>query len=230
MMRGYRSYTRIMVAAISEAHISRMALDQTPHFVRAFEGGRADGGILAQGSGLQGSAADRLLALGLLDTVVTSSGGQMNERAGDAVQAQRGNNHVQCFGVDFKSISPCYDGKRFVSWPFHFTKAQWHSCEAVVLTSSQEADYVALLPMGYIRAAKSGVDFPKVGALCIYGRGFQPQWILQALPAFPPELAPFMLPSSRLGVAFDSLRSSAGGRVGTWYAGHVPLGRRQILM
>ena len=221
-LRGYRCHTRAMVAAISEAHICKLALDQTPYFVRAFEGGRADGGILVEGSGLQGSTADRLLALGLLGKVVSSSGGPMIERTGGVVEGKKRKDRVKCFAVEVKHISPRFDGKRFLCWPIHFRKPQWDTCVAVILTSSREADYVALLPLGCIRAAGADVKLANNGALCVYGRGFQPQWMLQALPAFPPELAPFMLPSSRLRVVFDSLRSSAGGKVGAWYAVQVP--------
>ena len=98
-------------------------------------------------------------------------------------------------------------------WSLSLTPQQMRTCQALIITTPKEPDFVILLPAHYIRQKK---EAHKDGSANFFTRGFRPLWTLHPLPAFPPELTPFVLPLSELGQAVADMRDYITGAANEW--------------
>lgn len=117
---------------------------------------------------------------------------------------------AQVVPFEIKNWAPCTDTWGGVFWRISFSERQLESCQFVIITSAQDCSYVALLPM---HLWLERVNTHGLGAV---SDAIRPLWTIHPLPAFPPEMAPFMLPLSQLGEALDGVRDFANGFVDHW--------------
>lgn len=181
----YEDCTRMQVAYLVETRLCQAAAEGTDgrYFIRAFECGQCDAGLYVGRENLIGNATERSFQLHTLQQEQES-----------------------LVPVDVKSISP-RSNQKWASSGLHRRLGQRERCQALILSSAQESDYVALVPMQHLY--QKGSD--KGGQDCHYTSGFAHHWILHPLPAFPPELTPTILPLSQLASALVNLRAFAQG-------------------
>ena len=184
-LKYYEDSTRLQVAFLVEARLCQAAAEGTDgrYFIRAFEWGQCDAGLYVGRGDLIGNATEQSFQL--------------------LVSQQEQGSVVP---VDIKSISPGL-GHEGALWLVQSSPGQSESCQTLIISSTQEPNYVALVPMQYIYLTKSA----KGGRRSYYTSGFAHHWILHPLPAFPPELMPFILPLSQLARALANLRAFAQG-------------------
>lgn len=185
----YERCTRLRVAFLIEARLCQAAAEGMDgrYFIRGCEFGQCDAGLYVGRGNVDGNATER--SFQLLDS-------QQEQES--------------LVLLDIKSISPHFTYK-WSSWLLHAQLGQKEHCQAIILSSAQEPNYVALVPMQYVYPMKSD----KGGSPVYYTSGFAYHWILHPLPAFPPELTPFILPLSQLASALANLRTFAQGS-GSW--------------
>ena len=176
-LKCYLGTIRNQVAYCLQAQVCQVATETNPHFVTSFEGGRNDGGVLLGSIAIGDDITERYVT-----TVDTDNGEQ------DVVT------------VEVKSLSPRADTNKSVTWGYRFTQSQLDSCQAVILISPKDPDYVALVPIHCIRHNERSTRTVFVS------QPFRPLWTLHPLPAFPPELAPFIRPLAQLGEALAHMR------------------------
>ncbi len=174
------------VAYLAEARVCQAAVEGTDggFFVRAFEFAQCDAGLYVGPGHLTGNMTERGFQL-------FHSQGQQESLV----------------PLDIKSISPHFT-RKWASWPITVKTGQRKLCQAIILPSAQDPDYVALLPLEYL--CRNGSDKTTNDT-----RGLPHQWLLHPLPAFPPELTPAVLPLSQLQSALANLRAFAQGS-GLW--------------
>ena len=184
-LKYYENCTKLRVAFLVEARLCQAAAEGTDgrYFIRAFECGQCDAGLYVGRGKMIGNATER--SFQLLDS-------QQEQES--------------VVPVDIKSISPAL-GQEWASWLLHAERGQRESCQALILSSTQEPNYVALVPMQYLYPEESDKGGPQL----YYTSGFAHHWILHPLPAFPPELTPFILPLSQLASALANVREFAQG-------------------
>ena len=114
------------------------------------------------------------------------------------------------------------DGKCFMplalygtaTWTLCLTPQQMKTCQALIVTTPKEPDFAILLPMYYLRQKKQTVH--RDGSANFHTRGYRPLWTLHPLPAFPPELTPFVFPFSELEQALADMRDYSIGSATEW--------------
>ena len=185
-LEHYEDCIRSQVAYLVEARLCQAAAAGTDgrYFVRAFECAQCDAGLYVGQGDLIGNATEQ--SFQLLDS-------QQEQES--------------LVPLDIKSISPRFN-ERWASWAFHTELAQKQCCQALILSSAQEPNYVALVPLQHFSRTFGKSDH--------HFSGFPHHWILHPLPAFPPELTPTILPLSQLASALANLRAFAQGS-GSWY-------------
>ncbi|KAL9035157.1 MAG: hypothetical protein Q9180_005010 [Flavoplaca navasiana] len=107
-------------------------------------------------------------------------------------------------------------------------KDQYDAAEALIVTAPSEPNFVALIPTWYVRVRvdkvrrlqRVGIPTPpeeKVGFL----DGHRHMWMLHRMPAFAPELRPFMHPIVQLSRALQIMRNYAKGDCSEWANEHT---------
>ncbi|KAL8869709.1 MAG: hypothetical protein Q9174_004068 [Haloplaca sp. 1 TL-2023] len=165
-----------------------------PYFLRAFEGGQNDCGIYV---------GDAL------------PGGTMTDRLFELRHHQRERRVV--LPLEIKTLSPISNGHGALMWEMLFSKEQMDNTQAVIVTTPFEPEYFAFVPMKYLQPRQmSDLERWHVNM-----QGQRPLWTVHAPPGFPPELAPFIIPASQLGVALESMRDYAMGNTDAWVNVHT---------
>ncbi|KAL8883029.1 MAG: hypothetical protein Q9198_000067 [Flavoplaca austrocitrina] len=189
---SYHGATTAQVGAKAEAITCENAAAQTEYFIKAFEGGQLDCG------------------LSLEDRVFPAS--SPTNRVFAAFDSGAGS--VLMIGIECKDLGPHSDGWGNVKWGIGMSDVQWEHVQVVIISSgAYEPEMVVVLPRHYLYQPR-----PKGS----YGmRGFRAYWILHPLPAFPPELAPFIVPLTRLGEALEAIRKYARGEIERCFNPHT---------
>ena len=189
---SYTNATRTYVAFSSEARICGIAHQHCPSFVRAFEGGVTDCGLYMGLRNPDGDLADKVLSV---------------------LEAKDPQGRV--IPIEAKDLAPITDLKANVYWIYHFTKRQAEHCQVAIISVAKDPEYVALLPLHYYRKRGRMTDDSN-GQVPIYSCLLRPRWLLHSVPAFPPELAPFILPINDLSQALENIYTYAIGHKNDW--------------
>ncbi|KAI4264156.1 MAG: hypothetical protein L6R42_000720 [Xanthoria sp. 1 TBL-2021] len=112
---------------LSEYRICRDVAN--PNFIRAFEGGRNDCGILVNDTVLTGTLTHKFFQ------VLRSEGADI-------------------LPIEIKTLSPCADSRGNIVWSFVFSEQQLQNAQAVIIASLFDPEFVALLPMHYVLKRK----------------------------------------------------------------------------
>lgn len=195
-----RTFFSSMVQVASE--LGESALSSTvsvggTNIVRAPEGGRHDCGWYTGSRPLPASGIERLLTI---------------SQDGDDQRAQ-------IIPLDVKSNLPRTSADGEVTWKFKFTALQWKHCQAALLFSIKDPNFLALIPRAYFKGTyniftvQGSVEYPVASS-----KGIRPLWTLHPFPAFPPELAPFILPRKDLPKALTDMQAYSQGRTESWFA------------
>lgn len=113
--------------------------------------------------------------------------------------------------MDVKCIMPMTI-RETATWGVKLTPEQRRTCQAVIITTPKEPQFVVLLPVYYLRQREVG---GKKSTICWFP-GPRPMWTLHPLPAFPPELTPFILPFPGLPQALADARDYSTGSATQW--------------
>ena len=191
----YERSVSSQVAALSEFQVGRVLAEDSEHsryIIWSPEGGNNDFGILVDSeypNGLEGDGTSKFMQL------VSS-----NIRPDSIVP------------LDIKSfMAVAIYGS--ASWILHLSLQQMKTCQAVIIVSPKEPDFVILLPVQYLRQRKDAGQ----GKETIFNfTGDRILWKLHPLPAFPSQLTPFVLPFSGLGQAVADMRDYHTGVATSW--------------
>lgn len=188
LVKGFNGAIQAQVLALAEYQVTRHA-SSNPNFVRAAEGGVFDCGIWVGDEALVGSMTDKFFQI-------------------------TGSNRRSVVPAEIKSVTPKSDHKGNVWWRINLSAVQYDRGGAIFITSPYEPDFVAVVPMEYIRRRTTRRSGDRIQLLEF--KGFRPDWTLHAMPAFPPELHPFMMPINRLGDAVGAIRDFTKGTSQSW--------------
>lgn len=192
--RSYFSGIINLVSKIAEHNVCHAAYQQDIFFVQAFEAGNIDCGLV-----LDQRKAD-LLDYTTLNTerlmLFTEYGVQKS---------------TPIIPLEIKSANPCFQhtGNALTTWCF--SNEQWKKAEVAILVSIKDPKSIGMVPMKILRRNDKSRS-PMFNCLSREKRtwlssiSIRPMWTLHPLAAFPPELAPFMLPLDELGQAFGDIK------------------------
>ncbi len=189
LVRGFNAAIMGQTVALSEYRVALHA-SSNPNFLTSFDGGACDCGVWVGEEPLAGSNTDKLFKL-------------------------RNSHLTAIVPLDIKTAIPKADLKGNIIWAMTFTVKQYHLCGAIILTSPYEPDFVALIPMEYIRR-RMGQALLGDCRLEMAFKGVRPAWTLLPLPPFPPEIAPYMMPLGQLGNAIAGIRNFTRGTFPAW--------------
>ena len=128
-LKVYQKRTISITAYLGEARICQVAANDCKWFVRALEFSSADCGIFLGLEDKLGQGGDAKTILSLL----------------------RDEPRSKLFALmDAKLLSAFGDKYQGVEWRFHVKPNQKALCQALLLFSTKEPDFIALLPMSYI--------------------------------------------------------------------------------
>ncbi|KAL8680694.1 MAG: hypothetical protein Q9186_003134 [Xanthomendoza sp. 1 TL-2023] len=181
---SYHRATNAQVASLAEATTCINAARQSEHFISGFEGSQVD------------------WALSLMDTVFASSSPTNRVFAVFESNLKR----LKIIGGECKDMGPRSDSRGNLYWIFKMRPAQWQHTQFLIISSSYDRGMVVVLPRHYLYRKSNDAEQYRI-------RGFRAYWILHALPAFPPEYAPFVVPLARLGEALEAIRRYARGEI-----------------
>ena len=192
---GTKSYAvsfRTQVSSLSEARICQIAMADSrigKHFLVAFEGGRVDCAIHVGFTQLTGFSFTRLFEVFEDDT-------------GELV----------IVSVELKDTAPVVE-KGVIYWHIKFTQEQANVCQAVIVSSARDFDFIAHIPMHYFR---HHLDNVPVNGISLRSKFVQPQWQLQQLFAFSSEWTLFIASVMDVGKGFFSARAARTGSNVWW--------------
>lgn len=180
ILRQYAQGLASIVAFLCEARIRQDVAEQVEFFVEAFESGLNDCAIYAGSGTLQnrGGAADTLFV-------------QLASHGGKEVLVS----------LDVKQCSAKCDSGNGIQFSFKISPGQRLSCQAVIILSPKEPDFVILVPLHYLPKKDSPMRFEVVLS------SYRALWTLHPPPAFPPEYAPFIFPFARVENALKNMRA-----------------------
>lgn len=194
-LQEYANAFQTHVAYLCEARIRQLAVEQVDFFVESYEGGLNDGALYV-GSGTfqnKGGAAHTLFV-------------QLSKHHGEKVLAP----------LDVKRCTPKCDSKRGVQFYIKISPGQRQSCQALILVSPKEPDFVGLIPFHYLPSkgtVEDGVSFAPI----------RPLWTLHPLPAFPPEYTSFIFPVQQLGNRLENMRAYFDRSSNVWSVNQAAL-------
>ncbi|KAL8782348.1 MAG: hypothetical protein Q9213_005469 [Squamulea squamosa] len=189
-VRSYLTAIKGQVIALAQAQVAHHA-SQNNNFLEAFEGGAADYAIYIGDDTLEGDATDKFFALRRF--------------------------HQRLFvGLDNKVVTLRSDHRGNLFWSSKISAEQYKSVEALIISSTQEPAFVAVIPMAYIRRAVGKASINQGEQVKIVWEYYRPLWALQSFPAFPSSMAPFMLPIIQLPGAIEAIRKYAKGLASAW--------------
>ena len=100
---------------------------------------------------------------------------------------------------------------------------QYHAAEAIIVNGLWEPDFVALVPMWYIRLRVAKIrSLNRVGwggfdeSMVYFLDSHRHMWTLHQMPGIAPELRPFIHPIKQLGRALEIMRDYAKGERSEW--------------
>ncbi|KAI4125126.1 MAG: hypothetical protein LQ341_007002, partial [Variospora aurantia] len=140
LVKGFNGAIQAQVLALAEYQVARHA-SSNPNFVRAAEGGVFDCGIWVGDEALVGSMTDKFFQ-------ITSS------------------NRRSVVPAEIKSVTPKSDHKGNVWWRLNLSAVQYDRGGAVFITSPYEPDFVAVVPMEYIRRRTTRRSVPSITDEC----------------------------------------------------------------
>ncbi|KAL9034962.1 MAG: hypothetical protein Q9180_005116 [Flavoplaca navasiana] len=193
---GFRIAALQQTVYLSESRVFNHA-DANKHFLRGFEGGINDCGLYVGDQTLSdGTQTDKMF--------------ELDERYRDSRE-----NPV--LPIEIKTISPKGNGDANMSWSLGFSRKQYDTCQAVLVNTVKEPDLIALIPMYYIRQRirTPAKDGDKIAD------HIRPLWTIHPAQAYPPEMAPFILPIAMLGRALENMRDYAIGATKLWVNEHT---------
>ena len=189
---GFRIAALQQTVYLSEARVFNYA-STNKHFLRGFEGGINDCGLYVGDQTLSdGTQTDKMFELDKL---------------------YRTSHEKPVLPIEIKTISPKGNGNANMAWSLSFSRKQYDTCQAVLVNTVKEPDLIALIPMHYIRQriGNPAEDGDKIADF------IRPLWTIHPAQAYPPEMAPFILPIAMLGRALESMRDYAVGATKQWY-------------
>lgn len=197
-IRSYNTTTYVHTAYLAERQVCQAAMETNGHFVRSFEGGHNDGGLLQSRQTVQGSATERLFAAMDMD-----------------------DGKAQVLPIEVKCPTARADDKSNIYWTVDFRHSQFSTCQIVIVSSIVERGFVAVFPMEIIRERIPKIEHGHPGNRKIryMSASFRVMWQLHSIPAFPPEWAPFILPMPALGSALARIRAGTLTDTGSPVAG-----------
>jgi hypothetical protein len=192
-VRGTKKSINVVRGYIFEGQISSFLEEHVPGFVRAPESGKCDMGVYTGQILLPDHHASRVRVL---------------------VEENTGKEVILMEAKTATFWAAYLNKKRTPSMALGFTPYQFKNCQAVIFGTPADRSRVALIPMSWIRhrfhtKASVADSIPIVFRLQQVGFG--------AVRAFPPELAPFVMPRDYLPRAIESMRDFATGASDEWY-------------
>ena len=192
MLRSYiSSFRSNLIGTVAEALVSEVALGSSQShdfFIKAFEGGRMDLGLYLGSEPVTGTATDRLYWL-----------------------LKHKSRTLCIYPGDVKHFSATTDDHGGLYWRLCLTESQAKDCQFLVVISAADSHTVALIPTaGYQDRLTPTVK-------TIYTSTIRWFHLSQALPAFPPQWAPVLLPLSQLGEALANMRAFVLGESAQWF-------------
>lgn len=187
-LRAYQSGLLNIVAFLSEARIRQLAGEQVDFFVEGPEGSTNDAAIFV------GS-----------ETLPTASGPATTWFVGLPPHRRK----KTLAALDIKSFAAKCDNKRGTFFSIHIQPGQRRSCQALIVVSPKEPDFVVLIPMHYLPATTQSDIIDSLG--------MRPLWTLHPLPAFPPEYTAFVTPVAQLGLRLENMRAYYNKSSDTWW-------------
>ena len=186
-LREYQGGLLKVVAFLSEARIRECAVQQVDFFIEGPEGSENDGAIVVGPETLQ-----------------------TREGAANTwfVELEAHGRKIALAALDIKSFTAKCDSKRGTCFTIHFQPGQMRTCQAVIVVSPKEPDFVLLIPVHYLPVKNIGdmVDL----------LGVRPLWTLHPLPAFPPEYTAFVTPVAQLGLRLKNMRAYCNQSSDAW--------------
>ena len=100
--------------------------------------------------------------------------------------------------LDIKSLAAKCDSKMGTSFSIHLEAGQRRTCQAAIVVSPKEPDFVLLIPVHYLPETNLAdtLDLPAVG----------PLWTSHPIPAFHSEYTAFVTPAAQLGRRLENMR------------------------
>ncbi|KAL9042304.1 MAG: hypothetical protein Q9180_000700 [Flavoplaca navasiana] len=192
LVAGFYSHLVTLCSALAESRLFDRV--KHPRLVRGFESGVNDCGLIVGPDDVPGGTpTDRSFALR---------------------QDHNGNTVVVPMEIKYASIA--HDESGNAVYHFGLTEDQWDTVQAIILRNFQEPDYVAVIPIHYIRQRLKG-EYCSGG---IFDH-LRPLWTLHPLPSFAHELAPFITPIARLYETLNSMYQYANGSGKAWINKHT---------
>ncbi|KAM0796555.1 hypothetical protein BDR22DRAFT_825007 [Usnea florida] len=177
-LREYQRGLLIIVAFLSEARIRECAVKQVDFFVEAPEASDNDAAILVRPQTLQTreSAAETWF-----------------------VELEAHREKIAVAALDIKSFTAKCDSKRGVFFSLKVQAGQRRACQALIVVSPKEPDFVLLIPLHYLpeRNQDDAINITSI----------RPLWTLHPLPAFPAEYTAFVTPVAQLGLRLQNMRA-----------------------
>jgi hypothetical protein len=191
-VRGTKVSIDVVRGFIFEGQISSFLGEHVTGFVRAPEGGKCDMGVYTGQLLLPDDHISRVRVL-------------IEGNTGKEIILMEAKTATFWAGFNNKKRTP--------SMAISFTSYEFKNCQAVIFGTPADRSRVALIPMSWIRH-KFRTKAPVAGGIQIE---FHVQIGFGAVPAFLPELAPFVMPRDYLPRAIKSMRDFATGASDEWY-------------
>lgn len=189
---GFEISTYLRAAALSESRVGRIiAGDGERSVIWSPESGENDFGIVVDGEYPEGLQGDGISKFAQLVDISEDS--------------------KPIVPLDVKSMMP-KSTQGAIAWAVTLTGQQRRTCQALIILSPREPNFCVFLPVYYLRQRRSPADFRVDFRI----RGFQPLWTLHPLPAFPPDLTPFVTPLSKLKQTVIDMRNFVTGTATRW--------------
>ena len=110
--------------------------------------------------------------------------------------------------LDIKYLAAKCDSKMGTFFSIHLQPGQRRTCQAIIVVSPKEPDFVLLIPVHYLPETnkKDTLDLPAV----------RPLWTLHPIPAFPSEYTAFVTPVAQLGRRLENMRAYFNQSTNAW--------------
>ena len=186
-LREYQGGLLNIVAFLSEARIRESAVKQVDFFIEGPEGSENDAAIFVGPETLQ-------TRQGVANTLF--------------VELEAHKRKSALAALDIKSFAAKCDSKRGTFFTIHIQPGQRRTCQALIVVSPKEPDFVLLIPFHYLPETTQA-DVLDLLAL-------RPLWTLHPLPAFPAEYTAFVTPVVQLGRRLENMRAYFNQTSETW--------------
>ena len=186
-LRAYQFGLVGIVAFLGEARIRERAVGQVDFFVEGPEASKNDAAIVVGPETVQTQVSAAYTVF-------------------KALEAYRFKSVLAA--LDIKTATAKCDNQRGTCFTFSVQPGQRRACEALIVVSPKEPDFVLLIPMHYLPEVNK-YDITEIPAA-------RPLWTLHPLPAFPAQYVVFATPVAQLGRRLEDMRAYSNGSSNAW--------------